>query len=69
LPKSYDRWLSLEPDPRDLLITYPSEPMTIWPISTRVNILGGTCRNQQRFFQSADTAQRARTFVDGEARF
>lgn len=36
-PESYDRWLSLEPDPRDLLITYASEPMTMWPISTRVN--------------------------------
>jgi putative SOS response-associated peptidase YedK len=36
-PKSYDRWLGLEPDPRELLITYPSEPMTMWPISTRVN--------------------------------
>jgi putative SOS response-associated peptidase YedK len=36
-PAGYDRWLGLEPDPRDLLITYPSEPMTMWPISTRVN--------------------------------
>jgi putative SOS response-associated peptidase YedK len=36
-PESYDRWLSLESDPHDLLITYPSEPMTMWPISTRVN--------------------------------
>jgi putative SOS response-associated peptidase YedK len=36
-PDSYDRWLSTEPDPHDLLITYPSEPMTMWPISTRVN--------------------------------
>jgi putative SOS response-associated peptidase YedK len=36
-PKSYDRWLGLEPDPHDLLITYPSEAMTMWPISTRVN--------------------------------
>ena len=36
-PKSYNCWLSAEPDPRDLLITYPSEPMTMWPISTRVN--------------------------------
>ena len=35
---SYDRcWLSSEPDPRDLLITYPSETMTMWQISTRVN--------------------------------
>jgi putative SOS response-associated peptidase YedK len=31
------RWLSLEPDPLDLLNTYPSEPMTMWPISPRVN--------------------------------
>ena len=23
--------------PHDLLITYPPEPMTMWPISTRVN--------------------------------
>jgi putative SOS response-associated peptidase YedK len=30
-------WLGDEPDPRDLLITYPSEPMTMWPISTRLN--------------------------------
>jgi putative SOS response-associated peptidase YedK len=36
-PTTYDRWLGLEPDPRDLLITCPSDPMTMWPISTRVN--------------------------------
>jgi putative SOS response-associated peptidase YedK len=36
-PSAYDRWLSLEPDAHDLLITYPSEPMTMWHISTRVN--------------------------------
>src|SRR5262245_43312365 len=36
-PASYDRWLSVEPDPSDLLISYASEPMTMWPISTRVN--------------------------------
>jgi len=37
-PISYDRWLSpLDPDPRDLLVPFPSEPMTMWPISTRVN--------------------------------
>jgi putative SOS response-associated peptidase YedK len=33
----YNRWLGLEPDPHDLLITYPSELMTMWPISTRMN--------------------------------
>jgi putative SOS response-associated peptidase YedK len=39
LPReSYDRWLSaIEPDPRDLMVPYPSEPMTMWPISARVN--------------------------------
>jgi putative SOS response-associated peptidase YedK len=36
-PASYERWLGHEPDPHDLLITYPSEPMIMWPISTRVN--------------------------------
>jgi putative SOS response-associated peptidase YedK len=37
-PESYDRWLSpIEPDPRDLLVSYPSAPMRMWPISTRVN--------------------------------
>jgi putative SOS response-associated peptidase YedK len=33
----YARWLGLEPDPRDLLVPFLSEPMTIWPISRRVN--------------------------------
>jgi putative SOS response-associated peptidase YedK len=36
-PAGYERWLSPEPDPLDLLNTYPSEPMTLWPISTSVN--------------------------------
>ena len=36
-PSSYDRWLGTEADPHDLLITYPSKPMAICPISTRVN--------------------------------
>ena len=33
----YGRWLSDEDDPRDLLQPHPSEPMTMWPVSTRVN--------------------------------
>ena len=34
----YDRWLAnIEPDPRDLLVPFPSELMKIWPISARVN--------------------------------
>jgi putative SOS response-associated peptidase YedK len=36
-PSSYQRWLSTEFNPHDLLISYPSEPMTMWPISRRVN--------------------------------
>jgi putative SOS response-associated peptidase YedK len=36
-PRSYNRWLSDEPDPHELLISYPSEHMTMWPISTPVN--------------------------------
>ena len=37
-PESYDRWLApVEPDPRDLLVPYPAAPMTVWPISLRVN--------------------------------
>ncbi len=36
-PEAYDRWLSDEPDPRELLRPFPPELMTIWPVSTRVN--------------------------------
>jgi putative SOS response-associated peptidase YedK len=36
-PGEYARWLSDEPDPRDLLRPFPAEPLRIWPISTRVN--------------------------------
>jgi putative SOS response-associated peptidase YedK len=37
-PVAYERWIStIEPDPRDLLVPYPADPMRIWPISTRVN--------------------------------
>jgi putative SOS response-associated peptidase YedK len=36
-PAAYHRWLGTEPDPRDLLQSFPSELMAMWPISTRVN--------------------------------
>ncbi len=37
-PIAYERWLSpLEPDPHDLLVPFPSDPMRMWPVSTRVN--------------------------------
>jgi putative SOS response-associated peptidase YedK len=35
--EQYDRWLSDEPNPRDLLQSYAAELMRMWPISTRVN--------------------------------
>ena len=36
-PANYTRWLSDEPDPRELMRLYPAELMRMWPISTRVN--------------------------------
>jgi putative SOS response-associated peptidase YedK len=33
----YTRWLSDEPNPRDLMRPFPAEPMRMWPISTMVN--------------------------------
>ena len=34
----YERWLSsADPDSRDVLVPFPSEPMTMWPLSTKVN--------------------------------
>jgi putative SOS response-associated peptidase YedK len=36
-PGDYARWLTDEPDPHDLMRPYASEPMRMWPISTRVN--------------------------------
>jgi putative SOS response-associated peptidase YedK len=35
--EQYDRWLGDDPDPRDVLQSYPAELMRMWPISTRVN--------------------------------
>lgn len=37
-PKDYQRWIAnIEPDPKDLLEPFPSELMTAWPVSTKVN--------------------------------
>ena len=35
--EDYARWLSEDPDPRELLRPFPPAPMRLWPISTRVN--------------------------------
>ena len=36
-PADYERWLGPEPDPCDLLVPFPYEPMIMWPVSQRVN--------------------------------
>ena len=36
-PADYVRWLSDEPDPRELMRPFPAALMRMWPISTRVN--------------------------------
>ena len=36
-PEAYDRWLGVEPDARELLISFPAAPMRMWPVSRRVN--------------------------------
>jgi putative SOS response-associated peptidase YedK len=35
--KDYVRWLDVEPDPHDLMRSFPADMMRMWPISTRVN--------------------------------
>ncbi|MBB4250836.1 SOS response-associated peptidase [Rhizobium sp. BK008] len=34
---NYDRWLSPDPDPADLMKPYAAEPMTMWPVGMSVN--------------------------------
>jgi putative SOS response-associated peptidase YedK len=36
-PGDYLRWLGDDPDPRDLMRSFPADLMRMWPISTRVN--------------------------------
>jgi len=36
-PADYSRWVSEEPDPRDLMRSFSAHLMRMWPISTRVN--------------------------------
>ena len=35
-PRDYERWLSSEEDPRDLLKPFPAELMTMWPVDPKV---------------------------------
>lgn len=34
--EDYDRWLSDEPDPADLMVQYPSDEMKMWPVTRNV---------------------------------
>ncbi|WP_049730652.1 SOS response-associated peptidase [Rhizobium ecuadorense] len=34
---NYERWLSTDPDPRDLIRPFDSDAMTMWPIARRVS--------------------------------
>jgi putative SOS response-associated peptidase YedK len=36
-PEDYERWLSDEPNARELMESLPAEVMRMWPVSTRVN--------------------------------
>jgi len=36
-PRTFTRWLSDGPDPRDLMPPFPADLMRMWPISTCVN--------------------------------
>ena len=36
-PRTFTRWLSDEPDPRDAMHPFSADLMRMWPISTRVN--------------------------------
>jgi putative SOS response-associated peptidase YedK len=35
-PGEFDRWLGVEPDPRDLMRPFDPDLMIMWPVSTRV---------------------------------
>lgn len=35
--EDYQRWLGEDPDPNDLLKSFPSDLMTMWPVSRKVN--------------------------------
>ncbi len=36
-PEAYADWLGADADPADLMRPYAAEPMTAWPVSTKVN--------------------------------
>jgi putative SOS response-associated peptidase YedK len=63
-PSNYDRWLGLEPDPHDLLITYPSEPMMMWGRShitrARLRIVGSMGSSELEGIISAQRRRGAR---------
>jgi len=48
--KDYQRWLSEEPPPHDLMTQFPSEPMAMWPIGQDV----GNVKNNRPDIEESD---------------
>ena len=48
-PGDYARWLSDEPDPRELMPPFPADPMRMWPISTQAGKRRPFDRRADRF--------------------
>ena len=55
-PADYRRWLSDDPDPRDLLVPFPAELMTMWPIDRKV---GSPRNNKPDILDAIDLADEA----------
>src|SRR5215216_5844506 len=51
-PEYYARWLDPAVQASDLLAPFPAEPMTIWPISTRVNSPNKTMPSSWSWWQA-----------------
>ena len=62
----YARWLSEEPDPRDLMRPFPADLMRMWPISTRVNKPENDDPSIVEPIESATDAGRSQRLTEGE---
>ncbi|MFC5760353.1 SOS response-associated peptidase [Rhizobium sp. GCM10022189] len=52
--KDYDRWLSDEPDPADLMVPYPSEEMVMWPVRPGKSGVGSYKNNSPDILDEVD---------------
>ena len=67
-PDAYDRWLAnIEPDPRDLLVPFPSEQMRMWSARLALNFGCGNSVPGRRYGVCTVLvpAQGARLFRNG----